>query len=202
MWAWPSTARPPSATLATACSSPRRPTTTESAARLAGAGNRIANNGGDGVLIGSDTGFATAAGVGNSVLGNFIYSNAGQAIDLGANDGATANDVNDPDTGPNDLLNTPVLTNAYLNANSLLILGSINTLTNKVLRIEFFASPASGLGQTFLGFQTITMGSSNNASFTTVLTVPTTVLKGQTLTATITDELGNTSEFALAVTIT
>jgi hypothetical protein len=166
-----------------------------------GAGNRIANNGGDGVLIGSDTGFTTAAGVGNSVLGNAIFSNAGQAIDLGANDGPSANDSNDPDSGPNDLLNTPVLTKAILSANSLLIMGSINTLTNKVLRIEFFARPASGLGQTFLGFQTITMGSSNTASFTPVLTVSTSALKGQTLTATITDELGNTSEFALGVTI-
>ena len=168
-----------------------------------GAGNAIAHNGGDGVLIGSDAGLGvtTAAGSGNSVQGNRIFSNAGQDIDLGANDGPTANDTNDPDTGPNDLLNTPVLTNAFLSANSLLIMGSINTLTSSELRIEFFASPPSGLGQTFLGFLNVDMGGDNTLVFTKVLTVPASVLKGHKLTATITDDLGNTSEFSLELTI-
>ncbi len=63
--------------------------------------NLIAHNGGDGVLIGSDPslGFNSEAGVGNSVLGNLIFSNAGLAIDLGPNNGTTANDTNDVDVG-------------------------------------------------------------------------------------------------------
>ena len=84
----------------------------------AGAGNAIAFNGGDGVLIGSDAGrgFATAAGSGNSVQSNRIFSNVGDGIDLGANDGPAANDANDADAGPNGLLNTPVITSAFLRA--------------------------------------------------------------------------------------
>ncbi len=55
---------------------------------VTGADNRIAHHGGDGVLIGSDSslGFASAAGSFNSVLGNRIFNNAGQGIDLGVLD--------------------------------------------------------------------------------------------------------------------
>ncbi len=40
------------------------------------------------------------AGVGNSVIRNLIFGNAGQAIDLGPNDGPTANDLDDVDVAP------------------------------------------------------------------------------------------------------
>ncbi len=168
-----------------------------------GAGNRIAHNGGDGVLIGSDPAFAftTAAGSGNSVQGNSIFSNVGQGIDLGANNGPTANDNSDPDPGPNDLLNTPVITNAYLAGTRFLLMGSINTVTNKNLRIEFFASPTGGQGQTFLGSLNLSMGGINSRTFAKAFTVPTSVLVGHKITATITDQLGNTSEFSIPTTI-
>ncbi|MBP8298435.1 MAG: CSLREA domain-containing protein, partial [Burkholderiales bacterium] len=68
-----------------------------------GAGNRIAFNGGNGIL-------ATFGGVGRgSFLRNDIYQNGGLGIDLGV-DGRTANDAGDPDTGPNGLLNFPAFT--------------------------------------------------------------------------------------------
>ncbi len=159
----------------------------------AGAGNRIAHNGGDGVGI--DPTFPDK----NAVLGNSIFNNGGLGIDLG-DDGPTANDTNDPDTGANDLLNTPVITNAYLTGTSLLLMGSINTEINKVLRIEFFASPTGGQGQTFLGFLNVTM-TANTVTFAKALTVPASVLVGHKVTATITDELGNTSEFSIPTTI-
>src|SRR5262249_47222167 len=173
----------------------------------AGAGNVIAHNGGDGVLIGSDpgAGYLTAAGNGNSGQGNRIFANAGVGIDLGANDGATANDSNDPDSGPNDLLNFPVLTAAVLLGSDLSLTGSINTQTNKQLRIEFFASPSAdpsgnGEGQAFLGFLQVDTTSGETVSFSTTLSVSG-VQVGQVITATATDELGNTSEFSIAPTV-
>jgi len=170
---------------------------------LAGAGNTIAHNGGDGVLIGSDpaNGFNDAAGSGNSVQDNRIFSNAGQGIDLGANDGPTPNDPDDADTGPNGLLNNPVLTSAFLDGANLILTGFINTNFFTAWRIEFFASPPSGQGQTFLGALNGNMDDSNEVSFATVLKVPATVLAGHKLTATMTDELGNTSEFSIPLTI-
>jgi CSLREA domain-containing protein len=170
---------------------------------VAGAGNTIAHNGGDGVLIGSDPadGFNVAAGAGNSVQVNRIFSNGGHGIDLGPNDGPTPNDTNDADAGPNGLLNTPVLTSAFLDGANLILTGFINTILLTAWRIEFFASPSSGQGQMFLGALNGNMGNSNNMSFATVLTVPMTVLAGHKLTATMTDELGNTSEFAIPLTI-
>ena len=169
----------------------------------AGAGNAIAFNGDDGVLIGSDAGrgFATAAGSGNSVQSNRIFSNVGDGIDLGANDGPTANDANDADAGPNGLLNTPVITSAFLSGTSLFLTGFINTEGIKVLRIEFFSNPTGSQGQIFLGFLNVSMAGDNTVVFTTTLTVPATVHAGHKLTATITDELGNTSEFSLPLNI-
>ncbi len=173
------------------------------AAAAAGAGHVIAHNGGAGVLIGNDPAFLglTTAGSENSVLGNRIFSNAGQGIDLGNNDGPTPNDVNDADSGPNDLLNNPVLTSAFLDGANLQITGFINTNQFRVLRIEFFASPVSGQGQTFLGFHTVNVGQNNSIAFAKMLVVPPSVLVGHKLTATITDQFGSTSEFSLPVTI-
>ena len=170
-----------------------------------GAGNVIAYNGGAGVLIGNAP-FNPSAGSGNSVLGNSIFANVGLGIDLGAFDGVTPNDPDDTDTGPNDLLNFPVLSSAVLDASNLTISGSINTEQDKTLRIEFFAGPAAdpggyGEGQTYLGFVTVEMGANNTAAFDQTLAVSG-VLPGQVITATATDELGNTSEFSLALTIT
>ncbi len=45
------------------------------------------------------------------------------AIDLGPNDGVTLNDLNDADTGPNNLLNAPVLSFASAIGDSLLLRG-------------------------------------------------------------------------------
>ena len=60
----------------------------------AGAGNTIAFNGANGVLIGS--------GTGNGILGNSIFSNVKLGSDLG-DDGETLNDKTDADSGANNL---------------------------------------------------------------------------------------------------
>jgi parallel beta-helix repeat protein len=66
----------------------------------------VANNGGAGVAVEGN-----ASAVGNQIQPGTIHSNGGLPIDLG-NNGATVNDVGDGDTGPNNLLNYPVITGA------------------------------------------------------------------------------------------
>jgi hypothetical protein len=173
---------------------------------VAGAGNVIAHNGGAGVLIGNDPaqGITTDADVGNAVLGNSIFANGGLGIDLGTFGSVTPNDTNDADTGPDDLLNFPVLTAAFLEGDTLLVTGSINTGTNKTLRIEFFASPSAdpsghGEGQTFLGFVVVETGSSNTVGFSAALPAAL-VHPGDVITATAGG--GDTSEFSAPVTVT
>jgi titin len=167
-----------------------------------GAGNIVAYNDGPGIWLIDFQG--NTAGSGNSVLGNSIFANDGLGIDLGL-EGLTPNDLNDTDTGPNDLLNFPVLASAVLAGGDLLVTGSINTEQGKTLRIEFFASPTAdpsghGEGQTYLGFVTVEMGTENTVNFSQTL-AGSGVLPGQVITATTTDELGNTSEFSLALAV-
>ena len=99
-----------------------------------------------------------------------------------------------------------MLASAVLIGPILTVSGSINTELNKTLRIEFFASPSAdpsgnGEGQTFLGFVDVAMGANNTMTFSQIFAAPG-VLPGQVVTATATDELGNTSEFSLALTVT
>ena len=63
--------------------------------------NIIYGNGGNGITVENDSWY-------NSFVENLIYDNAGLGIDLG-NDGPTPNDEGDGDSGPNDLLNYPVI---------------------------------------------------------------------------------------------
>jgi hypothetical protein len=65
-------------------------------------------NGGAGVNV---LGPVTGSGRGVLVQLNDIFGNAGLGIDLGG-DGRTLNDADDSDTGPNNLLNFPIITSA------------------------------------------------------------------------------------------
>jgi CSLREA domain-containing protein len=66
--------------------------------------NVIAYSGGDGIYV---TGTTTDA----EIIGNEFILNDGLAVDLG-NNGVTANDAGDGDTGPNTLQNFPTVTSA------------------------------------------------------------------------------------------
>jgi hypothetical protein len=162
----------------------------------AGAGNIIAHNGEAGVFV--------DVSVGNAIQRNRIHDNGGLGIDLG-DDGVTLNDSLDGDNGPNTLLNFPVLSSAVLVPTGLRITGSINTVLNSTLRIEFFSSPsvdgsAHGEGKRYLGFVTVQVLGSNTVIFNKTLAV-TGVVPGQVITATATDQAGNTSEFSLALLV-
>ena len=75
----------------------------------AGAGNAIAFNGAAGVSV--------VGGTSNAVLGNQIYSNTAQGINVGVS-GVLANDTGDGDTGANNGQNYPVLTKAVTTGNA------------------------------------------------------------------------------------
>jgi uncharacterized repeat protein (TIGR01451 family)/CSLREA domain-containing protein len=169
-----------------------------------GAGNVITGNGVVGVLV------AGAGTIGNLILSNSLFNNNALGVDLvgGTQDpsGVTANDPGDPDTGPNNLQNYPVLTSVTNSAGTTTIQGTLNSLPSTTFRIEFFANAAAhrtgfGEGQTFLGSTDVTTNSSGDGSFTFMHATPSGTFF--TATATRTDGEGGlieTSEFSAAVT--
>lgn len=166
---------------------------------LASDSNIIAHNGGDGVLIGSDpTGsFPNEAGTGNSLIRNLIFANGGLAIDLGANNGTTANDLDDVDVGPNGLQNAPVITLATTVGDAILIRGSLDSLAGSY-RIDFYAGASAGQAQQFLGSlldEIDVLG-----ILTMVLVLEANVEVGSFVTAVATNlDTGDSSELAVAV---
>ncbi|MGH3148821.1 MAG: Calx-beta domain-containing protein, partial [Rubrobacter sp.] len=160
----------------------------------AGAGNVISANDYEGVYV-SDDG-ATA----NRILSNSIFNNAGLGIDLFGTDGPTPNDPGDPDTGPNNLQNFPVLTSAKTVSANTTIRGTLDSTPNKSFLIQFFSSPTPdpsgyGEGKRLLGQKAVTTDAAGKVSFT--YTTPTGVPVGQAISATATGA-ANTSEFSRA----
>lgn len=158
---------------------------------VAGAGNIISGNGEHGVLV------TNLGAAGNRILRNSIFSNGGLGIDLNGGTenaaGATANDPQDPDTGPNTLQNTPVLRSATTTGSSLNVVGNLNSTSGKTFTIQFFSSASGNEGERFLAQRSVTTNSNGNAPFSFTLSVP--VAAGQRITATAT-RVGNTSEFS------
>jgi len=165
---------------------------------------------GDGINITFDPDFSDPLFVQDPVLrnrvsGNSIHSNNGLGIDLSliatspdAQDGPTPNDAGDPDDGPNEFQNFPVLTSVVSAGPSTTVTGSLNSTPNTTFSIEFFANtdcdPSGfGEGETFIGATTVATNGSGDASFVAVL--PTNI-GCRSVTATATDPDGNTSEFS------
>jgi hypothetical protein len=84
---------------------------------------------------------------GNKISRNSIHSNANLGIDLSSN-GVTPNDDGDPDTGPNELFNFPVITRSYkpYPDNTLVVRG----ITRPSSMVEVYIEDGSGEGRTFL----------------------------------------------------
>jgi titin len=175
-----------------------------------GAGNVIAFNGGDGVLVG-DTTAGITAGTGNAIQGNSIFGNRRLGIFLGYDNTSRPPVVliNDSLGHPgvnNSYQNYPVLNTPQVTSNSTVLSGTISSPNNArtTLRIEFFANSSGdpsgyGQGQTFLGAVSVTTDANGRASFS--LTLTTQLASGLVISATATDANGNTSEFAKNVTV-
>ncbi|MGB7055405.1 MAG: T9SS type A sorting domain-containing protein [bacterium] len=154
--------------------------------------NIIAHNGRNGVLVWEH--FSNNANADfNPITQNSMYNNTLLGIDL-ADDGVTANDANDPDAGPNQEVNFPVITSAVETAGQTTISGNLDIDTDPTqAMVEVFrvSSDPSGYGegQTYLGT------ANPNASGNWTVIVPG-LVAGDTVTATTTDVNLNTSEFA------
>lgn len=160
---------------------------------VAGQSNVISNNAGKGVVVGASL-TDTSANV--SIRGNSIYGNGGLAIDLG-DDGVTSNDSDDSDTGPNALLNFPVLTE--VNHGSLIVSGTYAGAPNQTYTLDFYSSETGdvsghGPGQTWIGSDSINTDIAGSASFE--FTFNADIPEGQIISATATDSVGDTSEFS------
>jgi uncharacterized repeat protein (TIGR01451 family) len=105
----------------------------------AGTGNTIVSN---------TTGITFAGpGDGNAILGNSITGNSGMTIDLG-NNGPTANDAGDADTGPNEFQNKPTFVDASMAGSTLTAhvnVDSASVANTAGVRVELFKSDASGV---------------------------------------------------------
>ena len=138
--------------------------------------------------------------VGISILGNSIFSNDDLGIDLN-DDGVTANDDQDPDIGPNNLQNSPVLTRARTpRRGGTIIAGSFNSTPGQTFIVQFFLNrPGENEGRSFLGQQSVTTDASGNAP---IVFRSRRLPRGFTVTATATDTFENTSEFSNPVKVT
>jgi hypothetical protein len=153
-------------------------------------GNVIAYNGSAGVLL------AINAGGGNAIRANAIYDNDALGIDLHSS-GVTPNDAGDTDVGANLQQNHPVLDPAFPGGDT--VTGTLETTPNALFVIEVFASAACdasgyGEGREVVSTLVIATDEAGFAAFGAPL-ARTVDASSEALTATATDESGNTSEF-------
>jgi parallel beta-helix repeat protein len=134
----------------------------------------------------------------NSIRGNSIHLNVGNAIDLGS-DGPTLNDPHDTDDGANRLQNHPVI-NGFESGISTRIVGSFHSAPETTFLIDFYATVTTHAfgfaeGERYLGGASVTTNAAGDATFDVVLSAATS--PGELITATATDPNGNTSEFSV-----
>ncbi len=148
-------------------------------------------------------GLVSLAGSGNAIYENQMFDNGDVGIDLNA-DGATLNDPDDADSGPNNLQNYPLLVSAVLDGSvsppELVINWQMNSMagnsTYPIVADFYLAdSQVSGEGRTSVGLD-LTSGAGLDNPVTLMLPMGTT---GGFLVATATDVngTGSTSEFSI-----
>ncbi len=108
----------------------------------------------------------------------------------------TPNDLDDSDTGANNLQNFPDLIAVLSGA---VVDGSLSSIADSDFMIDFYASPSCdpsghGEGETYLGSDAVATNADGDATFSTNLAVS--VPDGWYVVATLTDSDGSTSEFS------
>lgn len=140
----------------------------------------------------------SVASSGNRLQCNSIFNNSGLGIDL-APPGLTPNDLGDSDSGANDLQNFPTLIDASVIGVNLQITGVFNGQPNQDYELEFFVSPScdpAGHGEGEQLVDTLTDTTNGIGNFAFMIVTPGIAPAGQFVTATATDDNGNTSEFS------
>ncbi|HEX9377767.1 MAG TPA: hypothetical protein VGB19_16210 [Actinomycetota bacterium] len=168
----------------------------------AGAGNIIAFNDRNGVFL--------YEGTGHRVLGNSIHDNGkakGLAIDIGncsvCVGDVSLNDPGDADVGfANETQNFPVLNSVTDSGANTSVLGRLDSNPDEDFTLQFFLTgpcdPSHhGEADRLLGTRTVHTDGSGEAQI--AVTLPGTVADGKLVSATATDEQGNTSELSRAV---
>jgi hypothetical protein len=156
------------------------------------------------IAFNTNNGVSIEGSVGTSVSGNQIYANGELGIDLD-DDGVTANDAGDGDSGPNNLQNFPVLATATSDGvSSGTVEGSLNSTASTTFRLEFFASAScdasgNGEGELYLGGEDVVRDANGDVSFSIDLTSG--ILEGYLVTGTVTSPDGSTSEFSPCQTV-
>lgn len=151
-----------------------------------------------GVGLGADT-------QGNEVLFNQFVGLPGAfvPVDLGL-DGPTANDPADPDTGPNQLQNAPVVQAATLNGNQLTVTFLVDTAPSNAaypLNVRFFGRDVQGGVQGYIGLGEAAYASTHaQQSVTATFALPAAIPPGlmPEVVAIATDANGNSGELSLS----
>ncbi|MBL8151113.1 MAG: hypothetical protein JNN15_14395 [Blastocatellia bacterium] len=160
------------------------------------AGNTIAFNGINGITVGASLSSTTTER--NTLSQNSIFFNGSLGIDLGAN-GVTQNDLSDADSGPNRLVNFPVINAVKIMAGNVVVSGTLDTLMPEKAVVEIFTSAAPSPGADPTGFgegQNFVASTVPDAMGNFTASFPST--PNIVITATATDAVGNTSEFSAA----
>lgn len=160
--------------------------------------NIISFNGFDGVCV--------LSGFGNRIQSNSFFSNMDLGIDLGTN-GITPNDPGDIDVGPNNLQNFPEIMSVGIDDNNDLLisywLDCEPSNSTYPLNIQFFKSDARGQGKTLLFNDDFKISDFNsNGKIVNIGNASELgIILGDSIVATATDCIGNTSEFSSVVIV-
>ena len=150
-----------------------------------GAGNRIRLNQGVGIGIAGDQAQR------NRLLSNLIQpEGTAHPIDLNP-DGPTPNDLGDGDNGPNLLQNFPVVITSHDAAGDTILEGELNSAASSSFVVQLFGTVEGESEQRLLRTLTVMTDANGIAPFQT--SYPGAV-RVESVTATATDALGNTSE--------
>ena len=166
--------------------------------------NRIFYNGRAGAPPSRMAGIHIASGTGNALFRNEIFNNTGRAISLlGAEDpeglAGDVNDEGDADTGPNTLLNYPVLRRATLGDGETRLEGYLDMAPVAwTYRLEFYASDNGySDARRYLGHAEFPTDASGHVDIVAHLEGP--VTPGEYVTSLAVDPSGNTSQVSNAV---
>lgn len=160
--------------------------------------NTIAGMVNDAIKVGE---FGFAGGTGHTFVGNQMFVNQQLGIDLRDN-GVTANDPLDADTGPNTLLNFPLISSVEQVSGGWRVIGVQNTAANTPITLYFYASSGfpsinTNEGGRLVGSaQVVTDGTGTapfDITFATRFDEP---AFGEVILATAVDSAGNNSEFS------